>query len=84
MPMQVDLRHLLRGVHGIVAAVVEEIPDIMRPKNVDQALVLFAILVDSGQFVARRPKGAARRMAQTANGCEVFLAGVDQIFGQCA
>src|ERR1700693_293847 len=36
--LRTDLRHLLCSVHGIVAAVVEEIPDIMRPKNLDQAL----------------------------------------------
>src|SRR5882672_12062794 len=66
--LRADLGHLLCGVHGVVAAVVEEIPDVMRPKNVDQALVLCAVLVDSSQFVARRSEGAARRMAEAADG----------------
>ena len=60
-----DFGHLLRRVHGIVAAVVEEIADVVRAEYVDQALVLGAILVDSGQLVARRAEGAARRVAQS-------------------
>ena len=35
-----ELRDLQRRVHGIVAAVIEEIADVMRAKHLDQPLVL--------------------------------------------
>ncbi len=53
-------------------------------KHVDQALVLGPVLVDPGQFVARRPEGAARRMAQARDGRPALLAGVDHVLGQRA
>ena len=79
-----DLRHLVGGVHGIVAAVVEEVADVVRAEDLDQPLVLGAILVDSGQLVARRAESAARRVAQRADGGGALLAGVDQILGERA
>ena len=82
--MHGDFGHLLRGVHGVVAAVVEEIADVVRAEYVNQALVLGAILVDSGQLVARGSEGAARRVAQGPDGGGALLAGVDHILGQGA
>src|SRR6202035_2740455 len=72
------------GIHGIVAAVVEEIADVVRAEYVDQALILRAILIEPRQLVAGRPEGAARRVAQGADGGAALLAGVDQVLGQGA
>ena len=74
----------MRGVHGIVAAVVEEIADVVRAEYVDQPLVLGAILVDPRELVARRAEGAARRVAQRADGGRALLAGVDHVLGERA
>ena len=32
-----DLRHLVGGIHGVVAAVVEEVADVMRAEHLDEA-----------------------------------------------
>ena len=82
--LHADFGHLLRGIHGIVAAVVEKIADVVGTEYLDQALVLGAILVDSRQFVARGAEGAAGRVAQRADGGAALLAGVDHVLGQCA
>jgi hypothetical protein len=77
-----DLRHLVRGVHGIVAAVVEEIPDVVRLEDLDQTLVFRAVLVDTGKLVARRTECAARGISQTPHGRGALLAGIDHVLGQ--
>ena len=82
--LHADFGHLVCGVHGVVAAVVEEIPDVMGAEHLDQALVLGAALVDPGQFVARGAEGAGRRVAQGPDGRRALLAGVDQVLGQRA
>ena len=79
-----DLRNLPRRIHGIVAAVVEEIADIVRLENLDQAFVLRTVLLQALQLVAAGTKGAARRMAQASNRFVGFKAGVDEVFGQGA
>ena len=66
--LHADLGHLVRGIHGIVAAVVEEVADVVRPEYLDQPLVLGAVLVYPGELVARRAEGAAGRVAQGADG----------------
>jgi hypothetical protein len=79
-----DLGHLQRGVHGIVAAVVEEVPDVMRAEHFDQAFVFGAVLVQALQLEARGAEGARRRVAQAANGGLALLAAVDEVFRERA
>jgi hypothetical protein len=70
------------GIHRIVAAVVEEVSNVVRAEYLDQALILSAILVQAGELVARRSEGAPRGMAQGADRRRTLQAGVDQILGQ--
>ena len=46
------LRDLVRGVHRVVAAVVEEISDVMGLEDLDQTLVLGAVLVQTLELEA--------------------------------
>ena len=82
--LHADFGHLVRGIHGIVAAVVEEIADVVRAKHRDQALVLGAVLVDPRQLVARGSEGASRRMAQRPDRRRTLLAGIDHVLGERA
>ena len=72
------------GVHGIVAAVVEEIADVVGLEHFDQALVLRPILVDAGQLVARRSERAARGVTQPAHRRRGLLPHIDHVFGEGA
>ena len=47
-----DLRDLPGGVRGIVAAVVEEVADVVGPEYLDQALVMCPVFIDTFQLVA--------------------------------
>ncbi len=76
------LRHLVGSVHGIVAAVVEEVSDAVSAEYLDEPLVLGAALVDACKLVARRAESPARGVAQRAYGCGALFAGVDQILGE--
>src|SRR6202034_4592909 len=67
-----DLRHLERGIHRIVAAVVEEVADVVRAENLDQALVLGAVLLDTLELEARRAEGAGRCVPERAQGRGAF------------
>ena len=69
-----DLRHLVSGVHGIVAAVVEEVADVVRLEDLDEALVLGAVLLEALELVARRAEGARGRVSQSLDGRAGFLA----------
>ncbi len=59
-----QLRHLQAGVGGIAAAVVEEVADVVRLEDLDQALVLGAVLLEALELVAARPERARRGVAQ--------------------
>ena len=59
-----DLRHLEAGVGGVVAAVVEEVADVVRAEHLDQALVLRAALLEALELVAARAERAAPACAQ--------------------
>ena len=72
------------GIHRIVAAVVKEVADVVGAEYLDQPLVLGAVLVDSGELVARRAESAARRVAQGADRRGGLLAGVDHVLGERA
>ena len=47
------LRDLVRGVHRIIAAVVEEIADVMGLEDLDQPLIFGAVLVETLELEAR-------------------------------
>ena len=72
------------GVHGIAAAVVEEIADVVGPEHFDQAFVFGAVLVQPLELVARGAERAARGVAQCGDGFVGFLTGVDHVFGERA
>ena len=79
-----DLRHLVSGVHRVVAAVVEEVADVVRLEDLDEALVLGAILLEALELVARGAEGAGRRVPESLDGGARFLADVDEVFGERA
>ena len=79
-----DLGHLVSGVHRVVAAVVEEVADVVRLEYFDEALVLGAILLEALELVARGPECARRRVSQSFDSGAGFLAAVDEVFGERA
>src|SRR5262249_31327621 len=79
-----DLRHLERGVHRIVAAVVEKVADVVGAEDLDQPLVLAAVLVDTLQLEARRAEGARGGVLQAADGRSALASHIDQIFSERA
>ncbi len=79
-----DLRDLEGGVHGVVAAVVEEISNVVRLEDLDEALVFGAVLLEALELEACRAEGARRGVAQPADGCGAFLAHVDEILREGA
>ena len=79
-----DLGHLVSGVHGVVAAVVEEVADVVRLEHFDEALVFRAVLFEALELVARRAERARRRVSEPLDGGAGFLAAVDEVFGERA
>ncbi len=77
-----QLRDLVGGVGGVVAAVVEEPAHVVRLEDLQQALVLGAVGFDRLELVAARTERAAGRMRQGANGGGGFLGGVHQFLAQ--
>ena len=53
-----QLRHLQRGVHGIIAAVIEEVADVVGPEHLDETLVFGAVLLQALEFETGRTEGA--------------------------
>src|SRR5204863_976256 len=79
-----DLRDFPGGVRGIVAAVVEEVADVVGPEYLDQPLVLRPVLIDAFQLVAARAERAARRRLEPRDRRRVLAARVDQVLGERA
>ena len=79
-----ELRDLEAGVGRVAAAVVEEVADVVRLEDLDQALVLGGVVLVLLQLVARRAERARRRVAQGADVGGAFEAGVDQVLGERA
>ena len=78
------LRHLVRGVHRVAAAVVEEIADFVRLEDLDQPLVLGAVLLEALELVARRTERAAGRVTQARDRFGALGRRVDHVLGQRA
>ncbi len=58
-----ELRHLVRGVHRVVAADVEEVTNLVRGENVQNAIEVFGLL--RPQLIATRAdRPGGRRIAQ--------------------
>ena len=74
----------MRRVHGIIAAVVEEVTDVVGAEYLDQSFVLGAILLDAFELVAGGAESAARHVAQRGNRRGGFAASVDQVLCQSA
>ncbi len=79
-----DLGHLVGRVHRVAAAVIEEIADVVGLEDLDEPLVLRAVLVDAPELVARRPEGAARRIPEPCDRAGALGARVDHVLGQRA
>src|SRR5207248_2197554 len=79
-----ELRHLETRVGRLVAAVEDEVADVVRPEDFAQAHVLRAALVQALQLVAARAECACGRVQQCGDRARRLLARVDQIFGQRA
>src|ERR1700722_13792613 len=77
-----DLRHLQSGVHGVIAAVIEEIADVMRAEDVNQPFVLGTVLFQALQFEARRSTGARGGVLQATDGRGSLAADGDEILRQ--
>ena len=77
-----ELRHLERGVHGIVAAVIEEVANVVGAEYLDQPLIFRAVLLDALQLEARRAERPCRRVLQRPDGGGALAADVDQILGE--
>src|SRR5690606_4850793 len=77
-----ELRHLVGGVLRIAAAVVEEVADVVRPEDLQQALVLRAVLIQPLQLVAAGPEGTGGRVPQRRDRLVALQAGVDQLLAQ--
>ena len=79
-----ELADLQAGVGAVAAPVVEERADVVRAKDLDQTLVLRAVLVEALELVtagAERPSG---RVAQRGDRGIGLLRRVDQVLGQRA
>ena len=77
-------RHLVGGVHRVVAAVVEEIADVVRPEDLDKALILGPVFLDAPELVTCRPESTTGRMPQRCNRARALLVGIDHVLGQRA
>ncbi len=78
-----DLRDLVGGVLGVAAAVVEEVADVVGLEDLDQALVLGAVLLQALELVACRAERPRRGVAQRGDGLGRLLAGVDELLVEC-
>ena len=79
-----ELRDLERGIRRIPPAVVEEVPDVVGAEDIDEPLVLRAVLVEPPELVAAGAERARRRMLESGDRLRALPAGVDEIFGQGA
>ncbi len=73
------------GIHRVAAAVIEEVADVVRFEDLDEPLVLGAVLVEALQLVARRAEGAPPGVyAQRRDRARGLGRGVDHVFRQGA
>jgi len=58
------LRHLVTGIGGVAAAVVEKITDVVRLEDLDQALVLALVFLEALELETAGSEGSRRRVLQ--------------------
>jgi len=76
------LRDLEGGVHGVVAAIVEEISNVVRPEHLNEPLVFGPVLFQALELEAGGAKGAGRGVLQALQDGRGLPVDVDQILGQ--
>src|SRR6516165_10030072 len=72
-----ELRHLERGIHRVVAAVIEEVADVVRFEYRDQPLVLGAVLIDALELEPCRAEGPPGGVPERTDGRTALAADVD-------
>ena len=82
--MSRDLRDLKTGIRRVAAAVIEEVPNMVRLENLQEPVIRRAVVLKAWQLVARRAEGAPRGMWEPCDDGSRLLARVDQLFGQRA
>src|SRR5262249_17448888 len=78
-----DLRDLETGIRRVAAAVIEEVPNMVRLEDLQQSVIRRAVVLKAWQLVARGAKGPPRGVRKPCESGSRLLARVDQIFGQC-
>lgn len=79
-----QLRNLEARVRGVATAVVEEEADVVRPEDLDQALILGSVRLETLQFVPAGAERPGRRVAKCGNGAGALLARIDEVLAQRA
>ncbi len=74
-----QLGDLVTGIGRVSAAVVEEIPDVVRPEDLDKAFVLRRALFETLELVASRTEGAPWCMAQRRDSVGRLARRVDHV-----
>ena len=82
--LQHELADLVAGVHGVVAAVVEEIADVVLPEHLQDLLIIGIVFVGIGDLVAAGAQRGGGRVLHLRKLGGVFLAQVEQIIVQQA
>ena len=82
------LQHILgdfvAGIHRVVAAVVEEIADVVLLEDLEDALIIGIVHIGILQLIAAGTQRGGRRILHQRKLCRIFLAHVDQIVIQNA
>ena len=79
-----DLGDLETGIRRVAAAVIEEVPNMVRLENLQQPVIGRAVVLKAWQLVARGAEGASRSMREPRDRGRRLLARVDQLFRQRA
>src|SRR5210317_1827347 len=77
-----ELRYLEACVGGVTTTVVEEVANIVRLEDLNEALILRPVLLQAFQLVAAGTECARWRGQEACNGAVTFLAGDNQVFMQ--
>ena len=76
------LGDLVAGIHGVVAAVVEEVADVVLLEDLKNTLVIGIVYVRISQLVAAGAQSRGRGVAQKSQLVAVFLVDIIQIVVQ--
>ena len=72
------------GIHGIVAAVVKEVANIVCLEYFDEALVFRTIFIKASELVAGRTECATRHCLERGDSSGALAIGIDHVFRQRA